>query len=248
MLLSMTKLVQSQKNIDHVAVVIDARGKPFLQNLSKDLSNLNNVYNVQVIFFDSSLEAITKRFKESRLKHPLSLSGSIKEGYNEERRILDALRQMANLTVNTSILSVHEHKSLIRNYIQRNKKGLFEVHVMSFGVKYGIPHEADIVIDVRFLKNPFFDAKLKHKNGKNKAVQDYILKDLETSVFLEKTQNYLDYLIKNYKAEGKSYIRIAFGCTGGKHRSVTVAEKFLLYYKSKKGFTARAEHRDIAEI
>lgn len=243
----LTQLIQQNKVVTDIVVVIDARGQAFMKSLKADIEQLHKHFHVQIVFFDCSLESVTRRFKESRLKHPLSLSGSIKEGYKEERKALNMLRQMANITLNTSFLDVHAHKTLIRKYIKQKQEGILEVHLMSFGFKYGVPFEADLVIDVRFLKNPYFDPKLSKKNGLDRTVQNFVLNDPRTKQFMSKTKSYLDFLIGHYKKEGKSYVRVAFGCTGGKHRSVTIVENMKKHFLSKKSYTACVEHRDISE-
>lgn len=238
-------LLQSNKAINKIAIVIDARGKDFMKDLSHDLDDLKLKYDLKIIYFDCSLQIITQRYKESRLKHPLSLHGSIKEGYLAELKLLDGLRQQANIIINTSALNVHGLKASVQKYILQQEKKIFEIHIMSFGFKLGLPFEADIILDVRFLDNPYFNADLKNKSGLNAGVKNFILKDSHTKPFLQKTGTYLDYLIHRYREEGKSYVTIAFGCTGGRHRSVMVAEHFKAFFKKKSQVAVKTYHRDL---
>lgn len=241
------KFLSQNHKMDKIAVVIDARGKAFLKSLETDLKELKKTCDYRIIFFESNLQVIIKRYKESRLKHPLSLKGSIKDGYLIEQKHLNSFRQHADLIINTSLLNVHGLKSVVQKYLLRHEKSLFEIKMMSFGFKYGLPQEADLVIDVRFLINPYFVPKLKNKNGKNKDVQKYIFKDKQTPIFINKTKSYLEYLIKQYKKEGKSYITIAFGCTGGKHRSIAIVEKLHPLMGAKTTDSIKIHHRDISE-
>ncbi|MBF0104451.1 MAG: RNase adapter RapZ [Deltaproteobacteria bacterium] len=242
-----SELLSVNKNIDKIAVVIDARGKDFMRSFKSTIVKLKTRFNIQVLFFDTSLEEITRRFKESRLKHPLSLHGSIKDGYEAERTILEELRQNANLIINTTLLNVHAQKSVVQKYVQRSEKQIFEIHLMSFGFKYGIPAEADVVIDVRFLDNPFFVKELKNKTGLDRVVQKYIFNNRRAHVFMNKTKAYLDYLLREYRDSGKNYANVSFGCTGGRHRSVAVVQELNSNFMKKKRVVTSINHRDINE-
>jgi len=247
LLQSFMELLNSNHSIEKIAVVIDARGRAFMKTLETDVTKFKQKYDLRVLFLESNLQVITKRYKESRLKHPLSLKGTIKDGYNTERELLNSLRQHSDLIINTSLLNIHALKSVVQKYILRHEYNIFEIHLMTFGFKYGLPFEADIVIDVRFLANPYFVPRLKHKNGHNKEVQNYIFKDKHAALFIQKTKSYLEYLLKRYKAEGKSYVTIAFGCTGGRHRSVAMAEKLVSQLNIGEKNRIQVHHRDIKE-
>lgn len=237
-------LITEKDHIDKVAIVIDARGRDFLKNLDSVLDEMSRKHDLKIVFFESGLHEITKRFKESRLRHPLSLKGTIKEGYETEKALLAGLRNRADIVIDSSQLDVHALKILIHKYIKIRRGHGFEIHIMSFGYKYGVPQEADFVFDVRFLNNPFFVKSLKRKTGKNLAVQNYILKDKQTGSFFNRTDRYLRDVLRRHKTKGKPFVTIAFGCTGGKHRSVFVAEKLKSQLKSEFK-QVQIYHRDI---
>lgn len=241
------KLLDVNKEINKIAVVIDARGKDFMRSFDHILRGIKKKFDIQILFFDTSLQEVTRRFKESRLKHPLSLQGTIKEGYHAERTILAGIRQHANLVINTTLLNVHSQKSIVQKYVLRNEENAFEIHFMSFGFKFGLPAEADVVIDVRFLDNPFFVPQLKKKTGLDRAVKGFVFKNRQSLLFIKRTKAYLDFLIKKYKDSGKNYVNISFGCTGGRHRSVVVAQELRKHFKNRKKIITKVEHRDIDE-
>lgn len=240
-----TALIGKNKLIDKIAVVIDARGKDFMSRLEPDLTSLKKKHHLKIIFFDADLAHITKRFKESRLRHPLSLKGSIKDGFVTEKTLLSSLQEFADITISTSNLNPHKLKSIMQKIVLKDQKKVYEINFMSFGFKHGKPEEADIVIDVRFLKNPHFVAKLKNKTGTNTDVQKYVFSDSRCEPFVKKTKSYLDFLIKQYIQEGKSYTTVAFGCTGGRHRSVAIAETLGHLFKAATAHDIRIIHRDI---
>ena len=236
--------IAKTNGLTKVAVVIDARGHGFMKSLAAQLATLKKKQGTQVVFFDADLPTITKRFKEHRLRHPLALTGTIQEGFAKEQAILAALRQHADLVLDTSAQSATSLKNLIQKYVLHENKKNFEVHLQSFGFKYGIPQEADVVIDVRLLVNPFFEPHLKNKTGKNSDVQDYINKDSEAKDFLTKTAAYVTYLVKMYEIKERPFFTVAFGCTGGKHRSVFIVEKMKLILQEL-GKKVRTAHRDM---
>lgn len=244
MLKNFIGIIKEKDSVEKVAVVIDARGKEFMRGFDVDLDALLQAHHVQVLFIECSLNAVTRRFKESRLRHPLSLKGSIQEGYETETKLLSALRQRANLAIDTSHMTVHTLKSLVQKFLYRDKKSRLEINLVSFGYKNGLPEDADVVIDVRFLVNPYFVTELKAKSGKNKKVQNFIFSEVESRRFLKKTKDYIEYLLKRYENEGKSYVTLAVGCTGGKHRSVAVVER-LKAELLRSHRTLKIFHRDL---
>lgn len=245
MLKDFVQLITEKDHISKVAIVIDARGKDFLKDLDLVLDELAREHDLKIVFFECGLPEVTKRFKESRLRHPLSLTGTIKEGYDTEKTLLSGLRHRADVVIDSSNLNVHALKVLIHKYIRIRKGYGFEIHLMSFGYKFGVPQEADFVIDVRFLNNPYFVKTLRKRTGKNPKVQEYILKDPATLSFFKHTERYLRDVLKRHKVKGKPFVTIAFGCTGGRHRSVFVTEKFKSLLK--KGFPQiKTYHRDMA--
>ncbi len=240
----LTSLLITNKNINNVAVVIDARGHEYLKDLEKEIEAIKQQFETKIVFLDCSLGTITKRYKESRLRHPVSLKGTIEEGFNKERELLTFLLQNSSKVINTSHMQIHDLKSEVHKYLLSEQKNGFEINLVSFGFKYGLPEEADVVIDVRFLVNPYFEPKLKNLNGKNKKIQKYIFDNKESSFFINKTVPYIDYLVNQYQNATKTYVTIAFGCTGGKHRSVAVVEKLFSLLKTKHK-TSTLYHRDI---
>lgn len=244
MLEDFINLTKKNHNISKVAIVLDARGAHDIKKLDSQLNSISQKHDTNMIFIDTTLESVTKRFKESRLKHPLSIKGSIEDGYKKEAKFLEPFQHKADIIINSSNTNVHSLKTAIKKFILRDSKSGLTVQLNSFGYKYGLPQEADIIIDVRLLANPFYEEKLKKKTGKNTQVKTYIESDKKTIPFIKKTHSYLNYLIKQYESNGKSYINISFGCTGGKHRSVYVAEaiKKLL---QKNFHSVKASHRDI---
>lgn len=236
--------IARESHIEKVAVVIDARSREFLKGLEGQLAELENKHSLLIVFCEANLEAVTKRFQEHRLRHPLALKGTIQNGYEIEKKFLSGLRQKAHLVLDTSNLSVHSLKTLVQKHIlgERNKR--LEIHLMSFGYKYGVPQEADIVIDVRPLVNPFFETGLKRKSGKSPQVKKYMMSDATTKMFLKKTADYAEFIVKKYHDQNKPFVTIGFGCTGGRHRSVFMAEemKKILQARYKK---VKVRHRDI---
>jgi UPF0042 nucleotide-binding protein len=240
-------MIALKSDMEKVAVVIDSRGHDFMKDLESLLKDLERRHRLRIVFIESHLDTITKRFKEHRLRHPMALRGTIKQGFEIEKKLLTSLRQRAGLVLNTSDLSVNSLKAQIRTHILDGKGGSFEVHLMSFGFKYGVPHEVDIVIDVRLLANPFFKPILRKKTGKSLQVKKFMMRQTDTGPFLDKTASYLGYLLKKYTDKGRPFVTIGFGCTGGKHRSVFVAEKLkmILQERYKK---VKVSHRDIALV
>jgi len=234
------RIVEKNKSVKNIAIVIDARGREFMKTINKDLSDMKHKFKLQIVFFESNLEAVTKRFKESRLKHPLALKGTIKNGFQQEQKFLNNLRQLAHITIDTSSLNIHSLKLVIHKKLIKQKQH-FTINLLSFGFKYGVPDEADLIFDMRFLSNPYFDPKLRDKNGKSKVVQNYVYKSENAKETIKKTFDYIDFVTKKFDKEGKSYLTIGIGCTGGKHRSVAITEKLSKLIKGK----VTVLHRDI---
>ncbi|OGQ46355.1 MAG: RNase adaptor protein RapZ [Deltaproteobacteria bacterium RIFCSPLOWO2_02_FULL_46_8] len=237
-------LIEKKTDINKVAIVVDARGKDFLKNINSTLDHLEKKYDLKIIFFDSNLETVTKRFKEMRLPHPLAIKGTIRQGYETEKKLLASLRHRADLVIETSGISVHALKTLLDRCLKIKLGEHFEIQFLSFGYKYGVPQEADFVFDVRVLDNPYFEKSLKTKTGKHVSVAKYIFKDRSAKPFLKKIESFLRDSLKRQQKMGKPFVTIAFGCTGGHHRSVFVVEemkkRFCRRYKKIKVF-----HRDL---
>lgn len=231
--------------VEKIAIVIDVRGGRFFDDFFKGLSELNKLgYRHKILFLDASNETLVKRFKESRRSHPLSKKGSILTGINKEREMLSQIKEKADWVIDTSDLSVKALKEQLRNiYGENNTKNNMAVSVMSFGFKYGMPIDADLVFDVRFLPNPYYIKDLKNLSGNDKSVEDYVTSFEVTKKFTEKVTDMLSFLMPYYIQEGKSQLVIAIGCTGGRHRSVVIANAINSFLK--KDYDTGLTHRDI---
>jgi len=229
-----------------VALVTDIRGRDFLKGYEKVFQEIGEAgHFVEILFFDASDEVLIRRFSETRRRHPAMESGSVPEGIRYEREQLAGLRSLATLIIDTSELNVHQLKDLIISHVKGVQGGReMTVHLQSFGYRYGIPLESDLVMDVRFLPNPYFDPELKAFSGLNPNVRDYLLKHEETRDFLNKFKELLEFLMPGYRREGKSYLTISIGCTGGRHRSVVITEE-LHDYLRKTQENLKVSHRDI---
>ncbi|MBR6337737.1 MAG: RNase adapter RapZ [Ruminococcus sp.] len=233
--------------LEKVAFVADIRGGDFFLKLDETISQLRaENEDIKVLFLDSSDDVIVRRYKETRRKHPLDeiTNGNIKKAISTERKMLIPIKEQADFYIDTSLTSTSKFKERVYSLFLESGEDFLRVDVCSFGFKYGTMNEADLVFDVRCLPNPFYIPELKEKTGLNKEVYDYVLSFDEAKELLNKLEDLLDFLIPLYKREGKSQLIIAFGCTGGKHRSVTYAEAVGRYLESKLG-KIRITHRDI---
>lgn len=240
---------QSNGNIDRIALVIDIRGGKFFDDIFDSLAYLKDQgYKYEILFLEASDKVLVKRYKESRRKHPLAPEGRVLNGIATERRRLKAVRERADHIINTSRLSARELTQEINNIY--GEEGQIEtkliITVLSFGFKYGIPVDSDLVFDVRFLPNPYYIPELKQYSGNDKPVRDYVLEFDGTKLFIEKLKDMLEFLIPNYKAEGKRQLIVSIGCTGGRHRSVAIANK-IYEILDKDGYDVNIDHRDINE-
>lgn len=232
--------------ITKVALGIDIRGGKLFKDLFSGLSAVkDNGYNYEILFLDASDNVLIKRYKETRRKHPLALEDRISTGIEKERDILDDVKKKANYIIDTSNLLTRQLKEEINHIFLEDKK--FEslmVTVLSFGFKYGIPNDSDLVFDVRFIPNPFYFTEMRELTGNDEPVKEYVMKWNESKQFLSKLQDMIEFLIPNYIKEGKNQLVISIGCTGGKHRSVTLANEIYGILK-KLGHRVILEHRDI---
>ncbi|MBR3835134.1 MAG: RNase adapter RapZ [Lachnospiraceae bacterium] len=234
--------------VDNVAIGIDIRSGDALGELSECLQEMKkNNYNYEILFLDSSEAALVKRYKETRRKHPLSKTGRINQGIVKEREKIEFLKQRADYIIDTSNLLTRELKvELDKIFVNGEDYNNIIVTVMSFGFKYGIPRDSDLVYDVRFLPNPYYDLELRPLTGNDEAVVNVVSNCDEYKTFMSKLTDMIDFLLPFYKREGKSQLVISVGCTGGKHRSVTVANDLSNRLKSLP-FTVRTFHRDITK-
>lgn len=232
-----------------VAIGIDARSGEDLDKINDMLEMLREKdVSYEILYLDAEDSVLVKRYKETRRNHPLAPGERVDKGIEKERRRLAYLKSQANYIIDTSRLLTRELKSeLERIYIQDEAyKNLF-VTILSFGFKYGIPSDSDIVMDVRFLPNPYYVEELRPKTGNDVEIQQYVMQHEDAAVFLDKLESLVDFLIPRYIAEGKNQLVIAIGCTGGKHRSVTLANELYKRLGSGKEYGLKIEHRDIGK-
>jgi UPF0042 nucleotide-binding protein len=237
----------TDKKIDRVALGIDIRERDLFGNFEKLYGELSASGNgLEVLFLEASDEVLLRRFSESRRPHPLGANKTpLAEAIKTERRLLEGIRKKADRIIDTSSLTVHQLRDeLAKHYMPRAGGRKMTISVTSFGFKYGVPYDADLVFDVRFLPNPNFVPSLKELTGRHKPVQEYIRKKGMTSAFLRKLMPLLDFLVPLYVAEGKTYLTIAVGCTGGRHRSVAISE-FIKDKMKDKGIDVLVRHRDM---
>ncbi|HQB14988.1 MAG TPA: RNase adapter RapZ, partial [Syntrophales bacterium] len=236
------------KMISKVAMVMDLREQGFLEKYPRIFKRLREQgYVIEILFLDAGDEALLHRFSETRRSHPLAVKGSIMEGIVMERQKLAPLKLMADRIIDSTSSNVHQLKDVIqRIFLSPGAEKRLIIHVTSFGYRYGLPVDADIVLDVRFLPNPYFVDSLKKNDGHHPAVRDYILASDEGRRFIEKLFALMSFLLPLYEKEGKVRLHIALGCTGGKHRSVAMANELAAYF-SDKGYNIQANHRDIGK-
>lgn len=238
---------QSGGSMNKVALVLDLRGREFFDSLFQAVDELEHkeYFQYQILFLDASDEALVQRYKETRRRHPLAPDGLPLEGIKQERRLLEELKGRAQQIIDTTnIKPVQLREKIVQRFTDVDKNQL-TVNFVSFGFKYGLPIDADLVFDVRFLPNPHYIEEMRPKTGLESDVSTYVLKWTETQLFIKKLDDMLAFLIPHYQREGKSQVVIAIGCTGGKHRSVTLAEYF--HKRFAEEYTSRVSHRDISK-
>jgi UPF0042 nucleotide-binding protein len=238
--------VQSEKRIERVALVIDAREGRFLDALFDILVDLRrDGHQVRMVFLDASDDALVRRFSESRRPHPLAPGGSALEGIRAERALLATLKAKADLVVDTSGFTVHEFRKLLAtSFLDLPVLPRTVLALVSFGYRYGLPVDADLVFDARCLPNPHFVENLRPLTGLAQGVRDYVLGGVEARAFLDQMQSFLAFALPLYVREGKAYLTIAIGCTGGRHRSVVLAEEFAARMRET-GHDVSVRHRDV---
>jgi len=240
-----TVLNHTTSSTDKVALVMDVREPTFLDQFSSIFKHLRlSGHPLELLFLDAKDDVILQRFSQTRRKHPIDSGVGITDAIKKERRHLRSLRELADRTLDTSDFNVHQLRRAIHQmYAPRERLDRLLIHLISFGFKYGIPADANIVLDVRFMPNPYFVPELSSLTGCEKEVQAYVLNNPDSERFLEHTEKLFDFLIPQYKKEGKSYLVIAVGCTGGRHRSVTIAEHFTSLLRGQ-GEDVIVTHRD----
>jgi len=229
--------------IGKVALVVDIREPSFLREFPKAWKEIRRRVGARLIFLDASDESLVKRFSETRRPHPLSRK-SVIEGVRLERKRLAPIKIMADEVIDTTRLTIVQLKELLGGRFAARRAPHLRIILISFGYKYGVPLESDLVFDTRFLPNPFYVESLREKSGRRRAVREFVLGSSETKDFLARLQAFLDFLIPRFIREGKSYLTIAIGCTGGKHRSVVVADTLREYLRRRK-YDIKLYHRDM---
>ncbi len=239
---SFISIISQNREINKIGIGIDIREKGFLLEISAVLKTLKNKYLVDVLFLETEKEVLIRRFKETRRPHPLG--GDIEEAIQAEKEKLSPLRDAADRIVDTSSFTPHQLRQFVISLYGIPKGKKMTVTLISFGFKFGIPQNIDLLFDVRFLPNPYFVTELKALKGTDKKISDFIFKNTGTKVFMTKIKDFFDFLIPQYIKEGKSYIIIGIGCTGGNHRSPAIVEKLRNYFR-KHPVDLNIIHRDL---
>lgn len=240
---------KSEERYKNVAIVTDVRAGADVENVLPILDKMpGESISYKIIYLEANEQTIVNRYKETRRKHPLAEDGSeLSHAIKQEREILKSLRDRATNIVDTSMMSVAKlRKYIVSMLADAGNQFPIVISVMSFGFKYSVPKESDLVFDVRFLPNPYYDMQLRPKTGLDKEVKDYAFKNGQAEVFLSKLEDLLEFLLPCYISEGKNTLVVAIGCTGGKHRSVAIAEEISVYLKEK-GYFVISNHRDIGK-
>lgn len=235
-------------SVTRLALVADVRGREFFNELASSVQELQSGHeaNVRLVFLEADDDALAARFNETRRRHPAAEAGDdVRDGIARERALLADLRGQADLIIDTSETNVHELRDRVTTLLGSQDTGRLRVKVMSFGFKYGSPREAEVVMDVRFLPNPHWIDELRDHNGLEQPVRDFVLGHEGTGPFIERFKALLDVLVPGYEAEGKRYLTIGIGCTGGKHRSVAIAEEIGAYLADGDELPVRVSHRDL---
>jgi len=238
------ELTKDSPNIRRAALVVDIREGETLKRFPRLLAEVSAKIPTKLLFLDAANDSLQRRFSETRRPHPLGQGRNVLKNIQAEREMLKDIRALASLLVDTSKLNVHELRAFIeKTFSEVQRDGKTSIFVTSFGFRHGVPHDADLVFDVRFLPNPNYIPEFKPLTGKHPSVARYIRSFPQTKEFLTRTEDLLTFLLPHYAKEGKSYLTIAFGCTGGQHRSVMIAEDMGKALK-KRGYTNKVTHRD----
>ena len=241
----MELIAMPDTEIQRVALGLDVRADQSFEDVNQLVQRLRKTYVFEVLFLEASDKVLLKRYKETRRLHPLSADGDLISGIESERQLLASIRSAADYVIDTTNLLTRELKAeLDKIFVSNQNYNSLMVNVMSFGFKHGIPQDADLVFDVRFLPNPFYIEELKQKTGLDKEVQDYVMGFAEAHEFLDKLTDMIRFLIPNYVKEGKYQLVIAIGCTGGQHRSVTLANGLYQRLKDQGDYGLTLRHRD----
>src|SRR6056297_1727079 len=237
--------LKSRGKLSRIAFVVDIRSEIFFQELGKSLKELESMnINPEILFLGAKDDVIVRRFSETRRKHPLQFSQSILENIDQERKRLKELKSIASMIIDTSHLTPKQLNIEIRRYFQRETIKGIQISLMSFGYKYGMPIDVDLVFDARFLPNPYYNNELSELSGKDDKIKDYLMQFPVTQQFIKRFFSLIDFIIPYYVKEGKNYLSVAIGCTGGRHRSVFLIDQFHQLLKPK-NYNIFVRHRDI---
>jgi UPF0042 nucleotide-binding protein len=239
-------IARSDRKIDRVALGVDVREGEYLTQMLDTLGELRTRgHQVQVLFLEASEEALVRRYRESRRRHPLAGDGNVVDGIRAERKALSTMREVADRIVDTSAITVHQLKDLlVETYVTPRQRPGLALSLVSFGFKHGVPFDADLVFDVRFLPNPHFVEGLRLLDGRDARVREFILKHEASRELMRRLEDFLGFVLPAYQREGKAYLTVAVGCTGGRHRSVALVEE-LKGFVERLGFDATVAHRDM---
>jgi RNase adapter protein RapZ len=245
----LAKLTSRAGEIEKVAIVVDVRERNLLSSFPKVFARLRKMPGVNpvLIFLEASHNTLVRRFSETRRPHPLAPSGSVSEGLRDERQRMNRIREMADEIVDTSDMTVHELRKFFMGLPRDRARASLVITVLSFGFKYGVPVDADLLFDVRCLPNPHFVPTLRRRTGRDRAVVAYMERETSTREFIKRLEEYVRYVVPFYVAEGKSYLTVAVGCTGGRHRSVMIGERLRRVLADVPGTQVRVRHRDIKQ-
>ncbi len=238
--------LQSDGRVRKAALAIDVRGGEFFDDLFTALAQLEDMgFDYEILFLEAADDVLVRRFEETRRKHPLGQAGGVLEGIRAERRRLQAVKEQADKLIDTSTLSVRDlREEILGTFVHGEHEKTLTVSVVSFGYKYGIPLDADLVFDVRFLPNPHYDETLRPLPGSSEEVRRFVLGQEATREFITRLTDFMDYLLPQFIAEGKAHLTVALGCTGGKHRSVVLGNELTRYLRHQ-GYKVRVRHRDV---
>ncbi len=239
-------LHSSKRAYDRAAIVVDVRAREFFGEVVETVSRAREIFRVLVLFLEASDEALINRFKVSRRPHPLGASITLEDAVRKERKLLIPLRDMADFVLDTTQMNVHELRDALKKIFNECREEKFHLHLISFSFSSGIPAESHLVFDVRFMPNPFFSRDLKGKSGIDAEVKKFLYKSPVVMEFLDRTKELIDFLIPLYINEGKTYLVISFGCTGGVHRSVFAVEHFYDVYSKSKNLVVKKIHRELS--
>ena len=239
--------LKENPDIKGFAFVMDVRSQNFVDCFSTELSAVEELgFRPNILFLEADTDTLLKRYSQTRRQHPIATEKSLFDNIQKEVQIMSAIKKMAHYRIDTSQLNVHQLKTKVLTLIHNGdaQKDLTKINIISFGFKYGAPKDADLVMDLRFLVNPYFIPELKNQDGESDAVKSFVIENEETQRFLKKYHSLIDYLIPLYQKENKAYLTIALGCTGGRHRSVAIARN-IFEHLINKGLKPGLIHRDI---